>query len=230
MEITLLLILSGVGTCLTLMVSLAPVPAMVRAHKSRSLQEVSHMFLLMNNINPLVWVFFSAFTKNVPILIANAISFVNCLVFLIWFHALNKTLWLFLGIYTLGITPTILLHLFVLPVRLQGVIGAVTNLLSFVAPLEQLRVVFQEKRASYIDMNVMVSTFASCLVWSTYGLITQNYFVLVPYTGGAFVTLVPIVAYFWAKEWLPHKAFAGIQQLLGDALPVADPLKSAAKC
>jgi hypothetical protein len=61
-----------------------------------------------------------------------------------------------------------------------GVACVLTNIIPFVAPIEQLSPVFLEKNARYIDINVLVAALLNQCIWTAFGAITQDAFVLVP--------------------------------------------------
>lgn len=196
--------LAILGTLLAVLVSISPIPSLIRAWKSSELSEISHTYLLMANLNPLLWLQFALRTSNIDILIPNLVTFTLSLIYVVVYHIVTKDYLLFGVKYISTISIISLFGISVLPIPYLGFLAVTANLLGFAAPLEQLGPVVIEKESRYIDMNIIGASLCCAGVWLGFGIASSNLYILVPNAAGVCLCLLQITMYFWARSYIPH--------------------------
>lgn len=218
--------LNVLGSVTGMAVNVSPIPELLKATKTRQLEGVSHSFLACTNFNAVLWLLYSVKADYKYIFFPNMINFGATLALLIWFNLLNRSLWKFLALYVPVLALTSLFHLQVVPEDLVGLVAVLVNFFYFLAPLGQLEPVFLEKQCEHIDLYVLLSCFVNGLFWSMIGIITNNYYMIVPNLGGLLVSVFQFSVYFWALGTLPHEVFSGLQTITRGLSAVARPLKT----
>lgn len=197
-------ILAALGTLLAVLVSISPIPSLMRAWKSKELSEISHTYLLMANLNPLIWLQFALRTANIDILIPNLVTFSLSLIYVIVYHIVSKDYLLFGVKYISTICIITLFGISVLPIPYLGFLAVIANLLGFAAPLEQLGPVMIEKESRYIDINIIGASLCCAGVWLGFGIASSNLYILIPNAAGVLLCILQITMYFWARSYIPH--------------------------
>lgn len=197
-------VLAALGTLLAILVSISPIPSLIRAWKSKELSEISHTYLLMANLNPLLWLQFALRTANWDILIPNLVTFSLSLVYVMVYHIVSRDYLLFGLKYISSVSIITLFGISVLPEPYLGFLAVTANLLGFAAPLEQLGPVMVEKESRYIDMNIICASLCCAGVWLGFGIASSNLYILIPNAAGVALCVLQITMYFWARSYIPH--------------------------
>ena len=153
----LVLVFSTIGTVMTIILTLSPLPSIVRAYKSRSVIEVSHLYLLISEFNALIWILYAVMSENYILLIPNGTNIIVNFVFLTCYHCIERDLIRFYSLLLISVTAISSLALLVAPLALIGISCVVFNFSSYLAPVEQLGHTISEKDKRYIDIIVALS-------------------------------------------------------------------------
>jgi len=217
--------LSGLGTILAVIVNISPISSLLKANKTKSLEEISHLYLLLANCNTTAWVIYSLKASKFPILVPNSLNFVLSLGFLAWYHKIAEDALKFLTGYFLTVGSAVAVGYGLIPIDKLGIACVVVNFLGFAAPLEQVKPLLAEKDPRYLDMNVVGACFGCSFVWGVYGILTRNIFVITPNIAGFVICLLLTLMNAWARNWLPHFVFGGFVKLVGKFEKEELPLK-----
>jgi solute carrier family 50 protein (sugar transporter) len=196
--------LAALGTVFSVALYLAPFPSFYRAWKTQSLSEISPYFLLFSVLSSLCWVLYAKKTDNWDLLIPNAITAGLALLCVALYHWIESNFWLYMLKFCAASIALILFMLHYMGIDDIGVVCAVTNVIPFVAPIEQLTPVFLEKNARYIDSNVLVAGLLNSGVWSGFGIISRDAFVFIPNALGVLACVIEFVIILWTHGWIPN--------------------------
>jgi uncharacterized protein with PQ loop repeat len=90
MDVNLVLqVLALIGTSFSVFFSLSPIPRLAQAWKSRSLDAVSHIFLVSTNVNAIVWLVYSIRVESSALAVSNSALIVTTTINLVLYHMIN---------------------------------------------------------------------------------------------------------------------------------------------
>ncbi|CAG9331486.1 unnamed protein product [Blepharisma stoltei] len=202
------IILTGIGTALTIAVNLAPFSSLHSASKSHNLEEISHLYLLLANITQLAWALYGFKGKIWLAFIPSMFAFCIGIIWIVWYHMINKNAFVFMLKYTSALFGFSLLLLNFINVETLGLFADIISFIGMIAPLEQVIPALVEKNHRYIDIKIIVACVLNGFVWLAYGILINNNFIIVPNMFTVLVCSFQITIYGWAKGVLPEGTFA----------------------
>lgn len=214
MESTLLF-LSTAGTAISIGVSLTPIPSMISAYKTKKLS-ISHLFLILNNLNSLSWALYGYKTENPAIYINNTVTTLLSLAWIFLYHQIKNDFVIYISQYIVSVLSFSLVVMNFCTPDMIGWICLIFNILGYAAPIELIPIALKEKNSKYIDIVIIGVCQMNSLIWFTYGQLTQNYFIIAPNLLGIFFSAFQILIYMWASGYLPHSTFAALSRYYAD--------------
>lgn len=207
--------LINLGGVLVILLTLAPGPAILRAWKNQKTEGLSTLFMLSCNYCGLFWMIYSYQISNLSMMYYNIPPFLIGLTWLCVCYAIEKRLAVSLLKYVVvtGLITAAILKWFDL--NATGTIAVVANLGIVVAPIEFIMLVLKEKNPKRIDFNILMASTLTSLIWTAFGWITNDIFVLIPNVFGLYMALVQVTVFLWANGTLPHSFLAPLANLQG---------------
>ncbi|CAG9311509.1 unnamed protein product [Blepharisma stoltei] len=208
------IVLSGLGTLLSIGVNLSPLPSLLKASKSKNLEEISHLYLILSNLIPLIWSLYGLKSKIWLIYIPAQLTFFTSLAWIAWYHIISKNSIIFMFWYLLSIFSSSIIFLNCLTANNLGLAAVIISFGGIFAPLQQVPYALLEMDHKYIDINIMVSCLFCGAVWLLYGYFINNRFIIIPNSVGIIFCLLQIGVYAWARGILPCPCLTRISKFL----------------
>lgn len=200
MAIDVLLVLSLLGAGMGVLLCLSPVPAFVKANKTNCVKEISRGFIVVTNLTALAWVLYALKAKIIDIMIPNVMQFFISLVLILVYHHLKGDSVFAMAKYCSVMCVLATVAIMWGDTERLGIIAVIFNVLSNLAPMDQVALVLRERRAEYLDMTVNSASFTYNVLWLTYGLVSHNLYVVLPNAFGICASLFLFGLFIWAKS------------------------------
>jgi len=207
MDHPFMLVCSALGTTFSIILSLAPIPAFLRAWKQLSLKEISRNYVFVSNINNLTWLLYSIQIDNAELIVPNCAQTIIGYCLIVAFFLIEGSAYPAIYKYTAFVFALTILGLSCADADGLGLLAGVLNVGSYLAPFDQVKMVLSECNRVYLDINVLLVALCNCAVWLTYGILADNLFIALPNTIGCLVCLLQLAVYMWASGILPHSTF-----------------------
>lgn len=199
MNIDVLSVLSLLGAGMGMLLCLSPVPSFIRANKIGSVKEISGSFVVVSNLMALSWILYALKANILDIVVPNAMQFTISLGLVMLYFNLKGNFLMSFAKYCFAMCVFGFIAMKVGNVETLGITAIVLNALSNLAPMDQVAVVFRERRGDYLDMTVNSSSFLYNIVWLSFGLVSHNRYVILPNAFGAMCSLFLFGLYLWTK-------------------------------
>lgn len=201
---SLLLLCSILGTAFSIILSLAPIPAFFKAWRSQSLKEISRNYVFMSNINNLAWLLYSIQADNFELIVPNCTQTVIGFCLIVVYFQIEGSTYPFLFKYIGFVFVFTFSGLIFCEADTLGLFAGVLNLGTYLAPLDQVKMVIAEHNPIYLDFNVVVVALGNSTIWLSFGLLAQNLFVALPNAIGCVILCLQLSVYLWASDVLPQ--------------------------
>jgi uncharacterized protein with PQ loop repeat len=89
-DLDIALAILGTGSCAILYLS--PIPSIIKAIRTKDLQEISYTFLIMTHITPLTWIIYAIQSNNANLLIPNSLNSSIALIYILIYHYVDRSL------------------------------------------------------------------------------------------------------------------------------------------
>ncbi|CAG9319945.1 unnamed protein product [Blepharisma stoltei] len=213
---TMISLLGTVGSIISVSVSLSPASRMMKVQKTKKLDEVPYLFLLLNHLCSLSWATYGFIGGYGAIMINNGISTVIGHCFIGWYHQIKGDLASYMLVYTTAIFASALILISFIPIDIIGWICLISNFALYLGPLETSSKALAEKNPNYIDIFIIGICQVNSLIWMSYGILVQNNFIVAPCLFGAFLCAFQITIYVWANNWFPMPIYEKLSKLLAN--------------
>jgi uncharacterized protein with PQ loop repeat len=199
MELDVLLVLSLIGACMVVLLSLSPVPAFIKANHTNSVKEISRGFIVVSNLTAIAWVLYALKAQILDIFVPNIMQFCISLVLITVYHYLRGDPVVAMAKYcsALCMCATVCIK-WGNPEDL-GILAVILTILNNLAPMDQVIPAIRERRADYLDMTVNSASFFCNCIWLAFGMVSRNLYVVLPNIFGICASLFLFGLFIWAK-------------------------------
>jgi uncharacterized protein with PQ loop repeat len=198
MVVTTAYFVSGLGSLLSILLSISPIPKFISAVKSKDFSEVPYMFLLLTHIGAALWLLYALVAEIPEMVPVNLVSFVISLTLNAVYHACRQTLCVAAAFYVPSIAASTAVAFTMGDSTSVGLIAAVVNCFQQLTLLIKVYQSLQTKDPKYLDLNISVAVLINCMTWLLYGTLTANLIVIIPNFLGVSVAVVILFVYLWA--------------------------------
>ena len=99
--------------------------------------------------------------------------------------------------YSIAIVASFLSIYFLFPASLAASVAVIINTVFYCTIMIKLKESMEKRNNEYINMVIVVVTLCGCVSWVLYGILTDDYFVVVPNAIGIVVYGLNILVYYW---------------------------------
>ena len=191
----LLTFVSVCGIITSLLLILAPLPAYIKAWRTKNTAGLSVEYILASNVSQIAWGLYGMKESAMAILLPSGVGVVLTFGYLVVYEALLGPVLGFITAYlTTGIVAVAVLYR-VLSVSQLGLSCLLLSVANCLSALFQPVHAYQRRDPTLIDLNISLALLLCGLSWTGYGLLTQDPFVLIPNLLCQFVALVNITVW-----------------------------------
>ncbi len=210
---------SAVANIFTFLVIFSPMKSILEGLKTMAIKDISDTYLLAGILNSCFWLTYSLKNNIPPIYICNAILILVFGFYVNSFYYINKEKGNMIK-YSIGIVSSFLAIYFLFPASLAASVAVIINTVFYCTIMIKLKESMEKRSNEYINMVIVVMTLCGCISWVCYGLLTSDYFVVVPNAIGIVVYGLNILVYYWNDGKIGEYNF--IIELLKRILRVED--------
>ena len=220
-------ILSSLGTGVSIISALSPVPTMRTILTEKSIGEFSIIPYIVTFCQCILWISYAVLTPGkdqlIPVnILVLFFQFIYLLIFIRFSSAdvggdrrreILKAIFIpFLGTASIVIIACIVSQSSA--TKFLGVSCVVANMAAYGAPLTVVRTVIETRSVRYMPFLLsFVGTIAAC-IWTSWAFVVNDSFVLVPNLVGAILGIIQLAVYF------KYKAIEDRERRMGGILPV----------
>ncbi|CAG9324321.1 unnamed protein product [Blepharisma stoltei] len=206
--VNLTTIFSAIGISVSFGLNLTPIPSLIKANKTRDLSEISHLYLIIASLNYLNWCLYATKESLIGPLINNISGLCFVMTYIIIYHKIKQDTWKFNSIYFGCCLIGSMIVFKIVPSYLLGFLSVGLSALQYIAPIEQIKPALLNKDHKYIDIFIIPALICNATVWGNYGILVNDWFIIIPNLLGLLFSLFQILVYAWAKGYLPHSLFS----------------------
>ncbi|KAK9698440.1 hypothetical protein RND81_08G104600 [Saponaria officinalis] len=198
-----------IGNIISLFLYLSPLPTFVEIWRKGSVEKYSATTYLVTFLNAMIWsIYGMPFIQPNNILVSTiaAIGFFIELIylslFLFYSQSNRQRLTVFLvmlaEIVFVGVALTLVLsfaHTSKRRALVIGLLGDVSGVIMYAAPLSVMRQVIRTKSVEYMPLAISVTSMANALVWTLYAIHPWDPYVAMPNGTGCILGMAQLILY-----------------------------------
>lgn len=199
-------VVPALGATASTGIYLSPIVSVVRAWRQRDIGDVNSDPYIMLFINGLAWFGYGMYTRDPFVMAGNAVGPVSCLMFCLVAVALtdkSKTSQHLRTILVGGVEIFVLTTVAFVAALVEnqyenmklilGVTGCLAFCLTLISPFTTIVSIIKSKDSSSIDPFLAVALIIDCALWTTYGFVLADPFIIVPSGIGLVSSIVQVL-------------------------------------
>lgn len=200
-----LMILATIGNILGIIFFIMPAFMMIETWKTKETQKVPYFLFIFTTLNCEFWMIYGIIKQKMAIYLGNAFGVItNHFYVLIFIICLNTSSFKKISYSSFFLVCSMIniicFQYYFNNEELLGSIACTMNICMFFSQLQKIIEVFKYKDNSYIPMGISVCIAFSSSIWTTYGILTNDKFVIIPNIIGIVLSLFQIVLFFIFKN------------------------------
>jgi solute carrier family 50 protein (sugar transporter) len=164
--------------------------------KTMIIKDISDTYLLAGILNSCFWLTYSLKNNIPPLYICNAFLILVFGFYVNSYYYINKQTGNMIK-YSIAIVASFLGIYFLFPASLAASVAVIINTVFYCTIMIKLKESMEKRNNEYINMVIVVVTLCGCVSWVLYGILTDDYFVVVPNAIGIVVYGLNILVYYW---------------------------------
>lgn len=185
---------------------LAPIPSLWQGIKDKEITNITIIYLLSAVSNCSLWSLYSLKKGDYYLLITNGVLLALFLIYLGVFLYIKKEEFIRIGGYYGVIVLANLLIYNIIPTEVIGFAAFVVNTVWGLCAIENLRECLKRKDPKLINIQISVVSVLCGFSWFSYGVLSSNFFVIVPNLVGIILWGANIICYYWSNEKIPDES------------------------
>ena len=189
--------LSFIGTLMSMLSSVAPIPGITRHGKKRAFEMLPVPFLYLSHATQCLWLLYSILIEDPGLIFVNAVTYVLTGICLFLYIHYRGEMIRFIPMYTAAALMAVsFVPALVLP-RTLGMCGMMVNIVSSLSPLDKIKLVLKTRDKSYIDIVLSTGNLTSGAIWTLYGLLIAD----LPTTASSGISFLSNLAQVSVYTW-----------------------------
>jgi uncharacterized protein with PQ loop repeat len=195
----IIIILSLIGTLLSVYNNITPIIAIFARIKTQELDQIPILYLQLNHVCQLSWLIYSLMISSIELAIVNTVVTVLSSVGL-FLHIINTgSMNTFLPNYLFVTVASSGLALRYLDSAVQGLVCIGISIAASVSTLQTVQNAFTQKDSGFIDINMAYSGTLSTVAWTIYGAYTSDINVFTCNLMGTLLGVCLILVHYYIK-------------------------------
>jgi uncharacterized protein with PQ loop repeat len=166
--------LSIMGTALSVFNSIAPIKAILDRVKSKELAQIPEIFLNINHLCQLIWLYYSIKKQDIDLIIVNGLTSLLTFIGLFLYNYHSNKLNSLRSQYLIGFIIASFFS-YVSPIELLGSVCLIVTFLTSLSTLESLQKVLKTKNYKFIDITMTSAGLLNATVWTWFGRETNDF-------------------------------------------------------
>lgn len=194
--ITITNLVSTVANIFTFLVIFSPMKSIIEGLQTMTIKNISDTYLLAGILNSCFWLTYSVKNNIPPLYICNAILILVFGFYVNSYYYINKEKGNMVK-YSIAIIASFLGIYFIFPANLAASVAVIINTVFYCTIMIKLKESMEKRSNEYINMVIIIVTLFGCICWVLYGLLTNDYFVVIPNVIGIVVYALNILVFYW---------------------------------
>jgi len=188
------------GMILAFCLGASPIPALYQGVKDMEIKNITINYLFSAISNCSLWTLYGIIKNDLYLSRTNGCLLVLFIIYLGIFLYIKKEEYVKIAGYFVVI---IILNIFIynlIPVEVIGFGAFVFNSIWALCAVESLRECLRKKDPNLINIQISFVSVSCGVCWFSYGVLSQNLFIVIPNLIGGSLWATNIIAYYWSNE------------------------------
>ena len=206
------IVLSAMGTVLSVINSVTPTIAIYKRIKSGELHQISKNFLRLFHLCQITWVLYSITINSLSLIVVNVITAVLSGINVFLYEVYSGRSKVFFKGYLVFLLMWTILILRFTSFHIQGLFAVILSILSTISTAEALRNAIKLRNYKCIDANMAISGAMCSVIWLMFGLHMHDINVIASNLTGCLLGNVLIITHYYLK-YVSYKPVTYLERL-----------------